>query len=479
MNYKMISHTLGWILMFESAFLTVPLATALIYGEKQSALAFLACCGICLVIGFLMTVRKPKNKVLRSRDGFVVVALSWVVLSIFGALPFMFSGVTSSYVDALFETASGFSTTGATIFTDVEVLPRSIIMWRSFTHWIGGMGILVFVMAFLPLSGGTNMYIMRAESTGASISKPVPKIKTTALLLYVVYLALTVILAVILLILRVDLFAAVNIAFSTAGTGGFGFLNDSMASFSPAVQLVVAVFMLLFSINFGSYFLLFRGKVKEALNTEVKVFIAIVAGSVLCIALNISSMYDSFGEALRHSFFTVASIVSTTGFSTENFDLWPSFSHIIILLIMFIGACAGSTGGGIKVSRVIVIFKLMIRELSTALHPKQVKKITVDGAVVDKDVVRSIYGFMFCYIALFIGAILLISFDGENFATNFTAVAATISNAGPGLSRVGPVMNYSFFSPVSKLVLTFCMLAGRLELYPMLLLFVPSTWKKS
>ena len=478
MNYKMIIYTLGWILLFESAFMLVPAVTALVYSEYQSLIAFLISAGACLAVGALMSVKKPKNRALRSRDGFVIVALSWVILSIFGAGPFMITGATDSYIDALFETVSGFTTTGSTIFSNVEILPKAIIMWRSFTHWVGGMGILVFIMAFLPLSGGTNMYIMRAESPGPTVSKPVPKIKTTAMLLYVVYIVLTVLEFILLICGKMPVFYAINTAFATAGTGGFGFFNDSMGSFSPYIQVVVAVFMVLFAINFSSFFFLLRGRFKEAFTSEVKTFLVLVGASTLIIALNIRSAFGGFGEAARHSFFTVSSLISSTGFSTADFNLWPAFSQTLLVIIMMIGACAGSTGGGIKVSRIIVMGKLIRRELSTALHPKQVKKISMDGQIIERDVVRSIYGFFFCYILLFVISVVVLSIDGNDLITNFTATAATIGNTGPGLSLVGPAGNFGFFSPIAKIMLTFNMLAGRLELYPMLLLFVPSTWKK-
>ncbi len=478
MNYKMIIYTLGWILLFEAAFLLVPAVIALIYLETLALWAFLATVGICLAAGKLFSLKRPKNTTLRARDGFVIVALSWIVLSIFGALPFMFTGVTHNFIDALFETASGFTTTGATIFSDVEILPRSIIMWRSVTHWVGGMGVLVFVMAFLPLSGGQNLHLMKAESTGATVSKAAPKIRTTAIMLYTMYIALTFAQVIFLVCGDMNFFYAINTAFSTAGTGGFGFLNSSMGSFSAYSQIVVTVFMLLFSINFGSYFLILRGKIKESLTGEVKTFVLIVVAAIALITVNIHSMFGSVGEALRHASFTVASLISTTGFSTVDFDLWPAFSETILVILMFIGACAGSTGGGIKVSRIIVMFKLMGRELATAIRPKQIKKISVDGQVQETGVVRSIYGYIFCFIAVFFGSLLLISLDGSDFTTNFTAVTSAVGNIGPGLSKVGPTMNFSFFSPLSKLVLTFDMLAGRLEFFPMLLLFSPSTWKK-
>ena len=478
MNYKMITYVLGLILIFESVFLLVPSATALVYGEFGELAAFLITVVICLAVGVLMSFKKPKNRLLMARDGFVVVAFSWILLSMFGAIPFMISGVTDSYIDALFETASGFTTTGATIFADVEILPRSIIMWRSFTHWVGGMGVLVFVMAFLRLGGAQNMYIMKAESPGPEVSKLAPKVRTTAIWLYGVYIILTMIEIILLLVGKVGFFEALNIAFSTAGTGGFGFLNDSLASFSPYVQIVVGIFMLMFSINFASYFLILHGRLKGALTAEVKTFIFIVIAAVAAITVNIRSMYPTVAEAVRHAFFNVSSLISTTGFATADFDLWPSFSKTLLVLVMFIGACAGSTGGGIKVSRIIIIFKVMGRELATALRPKRVKKVVVDGQIQDTGVIRSVYGYLFCFIAVFVVSIVLISLDGADLVTNFTAVTASMGNIGPGLSKVGPVMNYGFFSPLSKIVLIFDMLAGRLEFYPILLLLVPSTWKK-
>ena len=480
MNYRMIKYVLGWILLFEAAFLVLPAVVAVIYAEK-ALLAFLVTVGLCAAVGGLLTLRKPKSTELSARDGFVVVAFSWIIMSVFGAVPFVLSGVTESFLDALFETVSGFTTTGATIFGDVEILPRSIIFWRSFTHWIGGMGVLVFIMAFLPLSGATNMYIMKAESPGPEVSKLVPKVKTTAKLLYTVYIGLTVLLFVLLLFGDMSVFEALNAAIATAGTGGFGWKNDSMASYSSYSQIVIAVFMLLFSINFTSYFLILRRKFKAALTTEVKVFLGIVAFSVLAISLNTMKSIGGFSEALKHAFFSFSSLISTTGFSTVDFanaSLYPYFSQTILVLAMFVGACAGSTGGGIKVSRIIIMMKVMGRELSTALRPRQIKKVTVDNQVQDKGVVRSVYGYIFCFITVFVASVVLISIDGHDLVTNFTSVAATIGNIGPGLSKVGPSVNYSFFSPLSKIVLIFDMLVGRLEFYPIILLLLPSTWRK-
>ncbi len=477
MNYKMITYILGWILIFEAIFMAVPALTAVVYGE--SALwYFLGTALLCLLLGWLLTFKKRKNTTLYSREGFVVVAMSWIVLSIFGALPMWLCGAIPSFVDALFETVSGFTTTGASILSDVEVLPRSVLIWRSFTHWVGGMGVLVFIMAFLPLSGGQNMHMMKAESPGPSVSKIVPRVRTTAFILYSIYFVLTLIEFILLLFGGMTIFEALNTAFATAGTGGFGFLNSSMGSFSPYIQIVITVFMLLFSINFNSYFFILIGKFREAFTTEVRTFVLIVIAAVSVITLNVMHMFESIGDAIRHSAFTVATVISTTGFSTVDFDLWPELSKTILVLLMFIGACAGSTGGGIKVSRIIILFKGMAKELNNVIHPRRVNKIKLDSHIVDHETVRSVNVYMVAYTLIFMTSILLISIDNHSFATNVTAVTATINNIGPGLEAVGPTCNFGFFSVPSKLVLIFDMLAGRLELFPMLVLFKPSTWKK-
>jgi len=478
MNYRMIKTTLGWILLFEAVFLLLPTVAALVYRE-DALTAFLWSMLACVAYGLLLIFSfKPHDVTLRARDGLVIVSLSWIVMSLFGALPFYFSQVTPHFVDALFETVSGFTTTGSTILTDVEVIPRSILLWRSFTHWVGGMGVLVFVMAILPLSGGQNMHIMRAESPGPTVSKLVPRVRTTAFLLYAIYFVLTLIEFVLLLCGGMTVFEAMNTAFATAGTGGFGFYNDSMAGFSSYLQIVIGVFMLLFSLNFGSYFLAMRGKWRDALNSEVRTFLLIVAGAVALVAWNIRGLFATTGEAIRHAFFNVSSIISTTGFVSTDFDLWPTFSKTLLVLLMFIGACAGSTGGGIKVSRIVILFKGVAREMRTAIHPKQVKKVTVDGRNVEREVVSSVFIYMVCLMILFALSVLIVSLDGHDFTTSFTAVSATVNNVGPGLSGVGPTRNFAFFSIPSKLVLIFNMLAGRLELFPMLILFSPTTWKK-
>lgn len=474
----MIKYTLGWLSLFEAAFFLLPMLTAVIYGEWKTLFAFFICALICLGIGGLCIIKKPEKTTIYAREGFVIVSLSWILLSILGALPFILCGATTSFVDALFETASGFTTTGSSIFREVESLPKAILMWRSFTHWIGGMGVLVFIMAFLPLGGGQNMHIMRAESPGPEVSKLVPKVKQTALILYSIYFALTVIQTVTLLISGMSFFEAINTAFSTAGTGGFGIRNDSFASFSAVQQIIVTIFMLVFSINFNSYYLALRLKFKDAFNAEVRAFLLIVTAAIAIVTINIHQSYGSVGEALRHAAFSVSSLISTTGFATENFDLWPALSKTVLVLVMFIGACAGSTGGGMKVSRILIIFKGFIREIYTLIHPKQVKKISIDKRPVDREVVRSVNAYLACYILVFAISLLLITLDNRDLVTNFTAVAATINNIGPGLSEVGPAANFADFSIFSKLVLTFNMIAGRLELFPMLILFSPATWKK-
>ncbi len=477
MNYRMVIHVLGWILIFEALFMVVPMITAVVYSES-AFWAFFAVAAICLVAGKLITHKKPENTVLYSREGFVIVSLSWIILSFFGALPFVLSGAIPSFTDALFESVSGFTTTGASILSDVEALPRSALMWRSFSHWVGGMGVLVFIMAFLPLSGGQNMHIMKAESAGPSVGKLVPRVKTTALLLYTIYFVLTVVQFIVLIIAGMSVFDALNTSFATAGTGGFGIMNTSMGGYPMHIQIIVTVFMVLFSINFNCYFFLLKGKLRNAFNTELRVFLIIFAVSSALIAINISGMYSTVGEAVNHATFTVATIMSTTGFSTTDFNLWPELSRVIIAILMFVGACAGSTCGGIKLSRFIILFKGLKKELQLMIHPKQIKKIKIDSRELEHSTIRSVNVYIVCYVVVFAVSLLLISFDNHDLITNFTAVSATMNSIGPGLGLVGPTENFGFFSDPAKLVLIFDMLAGRLELFPILLLFTPGTWKK-
>jgi trk system potassium uptake protein TrkH len=422
--------------------------------------------------------KKPKDKTLYSREGFVIVSLSWIVLSIFGALPLCISREIPSYVDALFEIVSGFTTTGASILPAVEELSHAALIWRSFSNWVGGMGVLVFVMAFIPLSGGNNLHIMRAESPGPSVSKLVPRIRTTALILYLIYVVLTSIEFILLLCGGMTVFEALCSAFSTAGTGGFGIKNDSFASFSSYVQIVVTIFMFLFSINFASFYLILLRRFKEAFTTEVKTFLSVVAVTVTLIAINTQGLFASLGEALKHIFFTVASLISTCGFATVDFNEWPELSRFLIIVLMFIGGCAGSTAGGLKVSRFIIWVKSIAKELHLMVHPRQIKRITIDKDPIEPEIVRATNVYMVSYVIFFAVSVFLISFENYDLITNFTATLATINNIGPGLELVGPTANFAFFSPFTKIVLIFDMLAGRLELFPMLVLFFPATWKK-
>ena len=483
MNFSVIKRVLGWMLLFEGLFLLLPLITAIIYWE-EAFFSFLMTIGLCGAIGGLCIIGKPKKLDIYAKEGCIIVALCWIVMSLFGALPFYFSGEIPSYIDALFETVSGFTTTGATIIPTgemVEALPRSILIWRSFTHWVGGMGVLVLVMAFLPLSGARNMHIMKAESPGPSVSKLVPKVRKTAKILYLIYTLMTLAEFIFLLCGGTSVFESLNIAFATAGTGGFAIRADGFAGYSSYIQIVVTVFMLLFSINFTSYYLLLKGRLKEVFNSEVRTFLVIVIAAIAMITLNLhftQSQALAGGEAVKHSAFTVASIISTTGFATENFDLWPSFAKTILVMLMFVGACAGSTGGGMKVSRFLIWGKGAKNEVRRMLHPKQVKKITMDKQVVDHEVVRSANAYLIAYILIFVVSLLIVSVEGFDLTTNFTSIAATINNIGPGLGMVGPIGSFAEFSILSKLVFIFDMLAGRLEVFPMLVLFSMKAWKK-
>ena len=469
--------------MFEAVFFAVPLITAAVYREEEF-FSFLFSMLVCAVLGGACIIGKPKNTSIYAKEGFVIVALCWIVMSLFGALPFVLSGAIPSYINALFETVSGFTTTGATVIPTgeaVEAMPRSILMWRSFTHWIGGMGVLVLIIAFLPLSGARNLHIMKAESPGPVVSKLVPRVRTTAMILYLIYAGFTFAEFILLLCGGMPVFDSLNTAFATAGTGGFSIKADGFNGYSAYVQIVVTLFMLLFSINFNSYYLLGKGKWKEAFTTEVKVFLVIVAMAIIGITLNLhftDTQMLSGGGALKHAAFSVASIVSTTGFATENFAVWPALSQSILVLLMFVGACAGSTGGGIKVSRIVILGKTAYVEVGKMLNPKRIKHVTMDKKVVDGEVVRSVCGYIVAYIFIFVASLLIISLDGKDFATNFTSVTATLNNIGPGLGEVGPVGSFADFSWWSKLVYIFDMLAGRLEIFPMLLLFAASTWKK-
>lgn len=479
MNFEIVRYIMGWILKFEAGFLLLPAVVAIIYQERRAAVCFLLTSLLCLAIGYLLSRKKPARFELYTREGFAVVALGWIVLSIFGALPFYLTRDIPSYVDALFETISGFTTTGASILSNVEALTHASLFWRSFTHWIGGMGVFVFIMAILPLMGGSTINLMKAESPGPSVGRLVPRVKDTAKILYELYIGITLLEIIVLCFCRVPLFDALTTTFGTVGTGGFGIRNDSMAGYTPVVQNVVTLFMILSGINYAVYFCMLRKQFKEALSIEeARWYLAIIFASVAVIAVNIHHMYSSVGESLRHAFFQVGSIITTTGYSTVDFNTWPQLSKTILIILMFVGACAGSTGGGIKVSRIVILFKTIRKELSMMIHPRMVKKIKMDDHILPHEVLRSTNVFIAVYFVILFASVLLIGVDELDFTTNFTAVAATLNNIGPGLELVGPTQNFSVFSGFSKFILMFDMLAGRLELFPMLILMVPSCWKK-
>ncbi len=478
MNYSIVLYILGCVLKFESAFLVLPALVGLIYREHASV-SYLAVAVLCLILGVLLTHKKPRSTNLYTMEGFVAVALSWIIMSIFGAIPFVLTGDIPFYVDALFETISGFTTTGSSILTDVESISKASLFWRSFSHWIGGMGVFVFIMAILPMMGGSTMNLMKAESPGPSVSKLVPHVKDTAKILYGIYIAITICEATILRALGMPLFDSLTTTFGTVGTGGFGIRNDSIAGYSPAIQITITVFMILSGINYTAYFYILTGKIKELFKIEeVRWYLAIIFGSVAVITWNVRSLYPTFSETLRHAFFQVGSIITTTGYATTDFDLWPALSKTLLVTLMFIGACAGSTSGGIKVSRILILLKTIRKELSLIIHPRQVKKIRMDGHPVDHETLRSANVFLVVYFVLLLTSMLLISVDEFDFSTNFTSVVTVLNNIGPGLNLVGPTQNFSIFSPFSKFVLMFDMLAGRLELFPMMILLMPSTWKR-
>ena len=478
MNLRMTVYILGLLVAFEGAFMTIPAITAAVYHEPD-VLLFGGMALAMMIAGFVITRFKPENKTLFARDGFVIVALSWLVMSLFGALPFWISGTIPKFVDAMFETVSGFTTTGASILHDLTPVPKCMLMWRSFTHWVGGMGVLVFIMALLPISGGQNMYLMKAESPGPSVSKLVPRVRTTAFLLYAIYFVLTVTEIVLLLIGGMPVFDAINISVATAGTGGFS-CDPAGMPYSPFCINVITIFMILFGVNFSCYFLLLHKKIKEAFTDELRVYLGIIAFAIITITLNVRHlpMFNGTGEALMHSSFTVGSLITTTGFSTVDFNQFPTYSRTLLVMLMFVGACAGSTGGGIKVSRLIILFKNMHNEFRVMTHPRQVKKVKMDGRQVEAETIKLVNVYLACFILIYAVNMLVLSIDHLDLTTNFTAVVATLSNIGPGLELVGPTSNYDVYSTLPKCMLIFNMLAGRLELFPIMLLLSPSTWKK-
>ena len=480
MNYSIIFYIIGWILNLEAAFMLPSCLVALIY-QESSGWSLVAAVLLCLLIGLPLVIRKPKNRVFYLREGFATTALCWIVLSCVGALPFVLSGYIPNPVDALFETVSGFTTTGASILTDVEALPHCLLFWRSFTHWVGGMGVLVFTMAVLPVSDGRAMHLMRAESPGPSVGKISSKIRDTAKILYAMYLVLTVVQTILLRLVGLPWYDALITAFGAAGTGGFSNRAASIGAYgSPAVEMITAVFMVLFGINFNVYFFLLIRHFKEAFACEeMRVYLGVIAASTLAVAGNIFHLYGNVWQSLRYSFFQVASIITTTGYATTDFNMWPTFSKAVLVLLMFFGACAGSTGGGIKISRIIIMCKTAKQDLMRVLHPHAVTTVRFEGKPLDDKTVFGVRTYMNLYLIIFVLSTMVVAINQFDLVTTFTAVASCLNNIGPGLELVGPMVSFADFSPLIKLVLSFDMLVGRLEIFPMLVLFAPSTWLRS
>ena len=457
----------------------LPLITSLIYKESCTK-DFLISMGIALVVGFALTlIFKPGSKVIYAKEGFVIVSLAWLALSIVGALPFYISGEIPSFVDAFFETVSGFTTTGASILTDVEAMSKGLLFWRSFTHWVGGMGVLVFVMAVIPTVSDRSIHLLRAEAPGPVVGKIVPKMKQTARILYIIYIALTFIEMIFLLLGGIPLYDSIIYAVGTAGTGGFGIKADSVASYSPYIQWVITAFMLVFAVNFNVYYLVLIRKFKSVIKNEELLFYGvIVAFSIVAITINISPLYDGIAESIRHSAFQVASVISTTGFATADFNQWPGMSKTILLLLMFIGGCAGSTAGGFKISRIVMLFKTIKRELQKLLHPRAVATIRLDGKRVDEKTISSLGSYLAIYALFFCVVVFLLGFDGFDLETNISGAASCFNNIGPAFGAAGPASSYADFSSFSKVLLSITMLLGRLEIFPLILTFSPSTWVK-
>lgn len=481
MNYKMVLKVLGNVLLYEAIILLIPLGIALGYGDGDS-FAFLITIILMIPIAILLRRIKVKEKGMYAKEGFLTVGLSWIAISVFGALPFVISGAIPSFIDAFFETVSGFTTTGATLLTEIQSLPRGILFWRSFTHWIGGMGFLIFILALVPSLGSNAIYLLRAESPGPNPGKIVPKIRETAKILYIIYLALTIIQTILLIVAGLSVYDAVIHALGTAGTGGFSNMNSSIAAFdSPTVEWIITVFMILFGINFALYYQIIKGNIKGFLKSEeLKYYILMILVSIIFITINIMDLNNgNLNESIRQSSFQVASIITTTGYATVDFNLWPTLSKIIIIMLIIAGSMAGSTSGGVKTIRIVIILKAIRRGIDKILHPKRVQSVKVDGKIVDEETISGVFLFMGAYIVIFLIAMFIVSFDGFDLITTSTSVLTTISNVGPGFEMVGPLGNFSAFSPLSKIVFSFCMLAGRLEIYPMIIIFSKSIWRKT
>lgn len=479
MNYKIISYSIGRILLVEAILLVLPAIVSVIYNDGALA-SFAITIAALTVTGLLSVRKKPKDRSIYAKEGYVIVAFTWVFMSLFGALPFYLSGGIPNFIDAFFETVSGFTTTGSTILQNIETLPRSLLFWRSFTHWIGGMGILVFVIAIMPKTESSSMHIMRAEVPGPTVGKLVSKIGASARILYGIYCGMTAIMVVILWAGGMPLFDCLCNAFGTAGTGGFGILNSSIEGYNSVyTEIVIGVFMLLFGINFNLFYLLLIRRFKQALRSEeLRCYLGIVAGAVVIIALSLIAGNHSVGSAFRYSFFQVASIITTTGFSSTDFSTWPIIAQLTLVFLMFIGACAGSTGGGIKVSRLMILVKSGMRDIKKAINPRSVETVKVDRQAVEEPVVKGVSVFFATYVIVLAISAFIIALDGRDLTTTVTSVIACIGNIGPGLGAVGPAGNFAHFSILSKTVLSFDMLAGRLELIPMLMIFTPYAWSR-
>ena len=480
MNISIIFYILGWVLCTQAGAMLFPCVISLIYSEK-AGIYYLITLAVCLAIGVALIAKKPKNTRFYAKEGFAIVALSWIVMSLIGAVPLCISGDIPSFLSALFETVSGFTTTGATNLTNVEALSKTSLFWRSETHFMGGMGVLVLILTLLPIAGGQNIQLMRAESPGPTVDKFKPRLRYTAMILYVIYVAITAAEVIFLLIGKMPLFDAITTAFSTAGTGGFAVTNDGINAYhSPYIEVVLTVFMILFGVNFSFYYMMLTRRFRDGLkNTEVWTYLGIITVSSLVIALNVHSLFPSVKDTLRNSFFTVSSVISTTGFCTADFDKWPQLSKLIIIMLMFSGACAGSTGGGMKVSRLMVLFKSGISEIKHTVHPKSVNRIKISGKPVSEETVKNIRSFFIIEMIILAVSSLIISLDNFDTTTTVTSVITCLENVGPGLNLVGPTGNFASFSALSKIVFIFDMLAGRLEVMPLLVLFYPPIWKKS
>lgn len=478
MNRVMIAHLLGKVLAIFAALMLLPLAVGLYYGE--SVLGFAVSAGITALVGVLLQLIPAKQCAYYAREGYAAVGLAWICMGLFGAMPFIISGDIPNYIDAVFETVSGLTTTGASVVQNVESMTRAGLFWRMFTHWIGGMGVLVFIMAVMPAGEEHSMHIMRAEVPGPTVGKLVPKARQTARILYVIYAALTIVLAVLLRLGGMDLYDAVLHAFATAGTGGFSTRAASIAAYNSAyIELVIGIFLIIFAANFNLYYLILIGRVREALKSEeLHWYLCIIGAATLAIAGSIYKMYGGFATGLRHAFFNVTSIISTAGFGTVDFTAWPAFAQYVLVLLMFCGGCAGGTAGGLKISRVMLLIKSALADIASTLHPREVHCVRLDGKRVEEGTTKAVYCFFFAYLFILLGTGLIISLDGYDFTTSFTAALSCLSNIGPGLALVGPMGNFAIFSSTSKITLIIAMLLGRLEIYPIIILASPLLWRK-